>query len=216
VDCGVVVAGHDDRWNVALCGRHYQACATHTPQDAFATQTQNITTKQWITVAIWCPNTATPTPNADTIREQALRLLPALPLTISPPDNGLVNLENILSNPTTMTRQLAPATVLGQKVHLRLHFDHATWTYGDDSDSETTRDPGEPYDQINHPCPTLQCPDYQGHTYRTPGTYTLSTTITWTVDYTLDNKTWTALGPLDGPTTKHTTHIRSAHTHLVP
>ncbi|MCW2542164.1 MAG: hypothetical protein JWN95_3889 [Frankiales bacterium] len=179
-------------------------------------QTQNTATGQWVIADVWCPTAATPTPDPDTLRQQALRLVPALPVQISPPDNGLVNLENILSNPTTMTRQVAPATVLGQTVHLRLKFHHATWTYGDDSDSETTRDPGQPYDQIHHPCGTLKCPDYFGHTYTRPGTYTLTTTITWIVDYTLDNATWSTLGQLDGPTTKHTTHIRAAHAQLVP
>lgn len=72
------------------------------------------------------------------------------------------------------------------------------------------------YDQSANPCHTLQCPDYFGHTYTQPGTYTITTTITWTVDYTLNNRDWASLGPLNGPTARHTTHIRSAHTQLVP
>jgi hypothetical protein len=186
------------------------------PAAAYADVTD---TQPPVLIDVWCPAVATPpaTPSTDSIRQHAIRLLPKIPVGISPPDNGLVNLEIITWTPTLTHRQLPTAVILGRPVHLKIHFQNATWTYGDNSDPVSTTDLGHAYDSAHDPCHTLQCPNYQGHTYRQPGRFTITQTTTWTASYSLDNHHWTDLTPtITSQPTSHAITIRSAYTHLVP
>jgi len=129
----------------------------------------------------------------------------------------LVNVQEILWAPTTPQRDLGTVSVVGQPVTLRVTAEQAAWDFGDGS-TDTTTDLGKPYDHT-HPCATKQCPDYYGHTYTTRGPQTITLTMTWTGQYSLDHgTTWTTIagGPLTGAAATATITTKEARTILIP
>ena len=130
---------------------------------------------------------------------------------------ALINAETVLWAATDPDRTLPTATVVGRRVQLRIAFDHANWDFGDGT-TDTTTDPGQPYSKAD-PCTTAQCAQYYGHTYRSTGPATITLTVAWHAEFSLDNgATWTAVDtvPLTGPETTHQLDVAQARGVLVP
>ena len=131
-------------------------------------------------------------------------MLPTVRIGSAWTTRALVNAETVLWAETSAHRSLGNVTVVGRQVGLRIGFDHADWNFGD-STTDSTTDPGKQYSKSD-PCDTAQCPDYYGHTYTDTGPVTISLTVAWHAEFSLDNgATWTAVdpAPLTGPATTH-------------
>jgi hypothetical protein len=190
-DCGAPKACYDD----VADPRHQH------PEDAFATFTQAANGTTWVLTSVWCPTSSTPIPDTAALREQALRLLPTVAVGSAWTHRALIHAQTILWADTATDRTLPTVTVVGHRVQLRIHFEHATWDYGDGS-TATTTSPGRAYNAQTDPCDTAQCPDYAGHTYTRTGPATITLTVSWHAQFHLDNRgTWTDIGttPLTGP-----------------
>lgn len=207
----------------ARCGAPQQ-CYRHDPKttqpvltDAFATLTRT-NTGGWSRPVVWCPADPAPAVTLAAIRQQAVRLLPHVGIGIAPPDAvTLVHIQTVLWADTPVDRALPAATLVGHQVRLRVHLAQARWDFGD-GHTDTTSSPGAPYDP-QHPCRTAQCPGYYGHTYTATGQLTITLTMTWRAEYSLDaGNTWLAVdpAPLTGPTATQPIHIRQARGVLVP
>jgi hypothetical protein len=175
--------------------------------------------KGWRNLAFWCPQSAaaTPVPNAVTIRDQVLRLLPTVAIATTGSPATLVNLQTILWADTSAQRSLGPITIVGQPVGLRIAFAHANWDFGDGT-SESSAEPGKVYDPDGDPCAELMCPDYYGHVYRASGPVTITLTVSWQATYSLDGTHFLAVDPepLTGPPARHGLLVRQARAVLVP
>jgi hypothetical protein len=223
-DCGRVTRASDvlGRWNPE-CGSPKPCSMTdptdptkQIPTDTYATM-QKAADGTWSIVAsFWCPSNATPMPDAGAIRDQVIKLLPAVPVGVIHPHLSLVNVQEILWAPTTATKDLGTVTVITTPVRVKLAFEHADWDFGDNTTATTTQ-PGKIY-HPEDPCPTAQCPDYFGHTYTNTGPKTITLTITWTGQYSTNNgQTWTTItgGPLTSPTTTATITLHQARAVLI-
>lgn len=169
---------------------------------AFATLAQQ--SGKWVLLDTWCPSQAKPVVTTAALRQQVLRLLPTVRIGSAWTTRALVNAETILWAETSARRSLGTVTVVGRQVGLRIAFDHADWSFGD-SATDTTTDPGRPYSKSD-PCETAQCAGYYGHTYTDTGPVTITLSVAWHAEFSLDNgTTWTAVdpAPLTGPSTTH-------------
>ena len=151
------------------------------------------------------------------VREQAIRLLPQVPVGTTATTSGytLVNLQTIFWAPTNRQRDLGVVTVTGVPVHLRATFSHATWTFGDTT-TDQTQSPGSAY--VPHSCTTAMCPDYYGHVYTAAGTKTVQLAVAWACEYGTDNgTTWQPVDPvpLAGPPATATITVYQTRAHLV-
>jgi hypothetical protein len=197
------------------CYRPDPASGQPHPVDAFATQTR--VTGGWTRPTVWCPASPAPALTLAGIRAHALRLLPHVPIGVAPADAiTLVNIQTLLWADTGTDRTLPSVRIVGRRVGLRIHLTGAHWDFGDHT-SDTSPDPGRPYDEQRHPCRSLTCPGYYGHIYRHTGTPTLTLTLTWHAQYDT-GAGWTDLPdpPLTGPaSTRHLT-VKQARAVLVP
>jgi hypothetical protein len=199
--CGYPSSLDNGFWN-AQCGTMMRC-----PKGpAFGTQIQQ--NGQWVLLNTWCAGDPVNAParvvTTAALRQQVLRLLPTVRIGSAWTTRALVNAETILWAETSARRSLGTVTVVGRQVGLRIGFDHADWSFGD-SATDTTTDPGKPYTKSD-PCETAQCPDYYGHTYTDTGHVTITLTVAWHAEFSLDNgATWTAVDPaaLTGPATTH-------------
>jgi hypothetical protein len=207
-------------WN-PLCGAPKTCFNTdpktkrRTVEAAFATLIQQ--SGKWVLASVWCPATSDPVPTTQALRQQVLRLLPAVRIGSAWDTRALVNAQSIFWAVTDPDRALPTATVVGRRVQLRIHFDHATWNFGDGATDSTT-DPGKPYTEADS-CNTAQCPGYYGHTYTDTGSVTISLSVSWHAQFSLDGgTTWTDVdqAPLTGPTTTHQLSVVQARGVLVP
>lgn len=201
ITCGFPSSLDNGFWN-AQCGTMMRC-----PKGpAFATQIQQ--NGQWVLLNTWCAGDPVNAParvvTTAALRQQVLRLLPTVRIGSAWTTRALVNAETILWAETSAHRSLGNVTVVGRQVGLRIGFDHADWSFGD-SATDTTTDPGKPYTKSD-PCETAQCPDYYGHTYTDTGHVTITLTVAWHAEFSLDNgTTWTAVDPaaLTGPASTH-------------
>jgi hypothetical protein len=185
---------------------------------AYAIQVQDPVTKQWITNSFWCPQSPAPVtaPDAATLRDEAIRLLPTVAVATTAHTATLVNVQTILWADTSSHRDLGAVTILGQPVRLRIDFHDATWDFGDgEADAATT--PGQAYDAAHHPCTTVACPGYYGHTYTAAGPVTVTLRVAWDASYSLDGTTWQPvdLAPISGPRDSRPLTVRQARGVLV-
>jgi hypothetical protein len=186
---------------------------------AFATLVEQ--NGKWVLLDSWCAGDPAapqqqPVVTTAALREQVLRLLPTVEIGSAWATRALVNAEAVLWAETSPNRDLGTVTVVGQPVALRIGFDHADWSFGDGS-TDTTTDPGKPYRKTD-PCGTAQCADYYGHTYRDTGAVTISLTVAWNAQFSLDGgATWTDVdpAPLSGPATTHALDVVQARGILV-
>lgn len=166
---------------------------------------------------VWCPGDVVPALAQAAIRAEAIRLLPHVRIGSAWSTTALVNAEAVLWADTDAHRDLAAAHVLGTDVRVRITFAHASWDFGD-GEHDTTADPGKAYDRAHDPCDTKQCAHYYGHTYLHTGHRTMSLTVTWTAEFSLDaGATWTDLAqPITGPTEHRTITVKQTRAVLVP
>lgn len=199
--CGSPSSGDNGLWD-PRCGPP-RACPAGL---AFATFVEQ--NGQWVLLSSWCPgqpaNAPPPVPTAADLRQQVIRLLPTVQIGSAWTTRALVNAETVLWAQTDADRSLGTVTVVGRQVALKIGFDHADWDFGDGA-TTTTDDPGRPYDDAD-PCDTAQCPGYFGHTYRDIGPVTITLTVAWHAQFSLDGgATWTDVdpAPLAGPSATH-------------
>lgn len=199
--CGSPSSGDNGLWD-PRCGPP-RACPAGL---AFATFVEQ--NGKWVLLSSWCPgqpaNAPPPVPTAADLRQQVIRLLPTVQIGSAWTTRALVNAETVLWAQTDADRSLGTVTVVGRQVALKIDFDHADWDFGDGT-TATTDDPGRPYDDAD-PCDTAQCPGYFGHTYRDIGPVTITLTVAWHAQFSLDGgATWTDVdpAPLAGPSATH-------------
>lgn len=189
------------------------------PAIAYETQVRQPGQARWTNLGFWCPQSqrATAVPDAATIRDQVLKLLPRVAIATTGSPATLVNLQTILWADTTARRSLGRITIVGQPVWLKIAFAHAHWDFGDGT-SEASADPGKAYDATGNPCAQIMCPDYYGHVYRATGQVRISLTVSWQATYSLDGTHFVPVDPdpLDGPAATHALLVRQARAVLVP
>jgi hypothetical protein len=173
----------------------------------------------WLSLGFWCPQSQrpTPVPDAATIRDQVIKLLPKVAIATTGSPATLVNVQTVLWADTTARRSLGRVVIVGQPVWLHLAFDHGTWDFGDGT-TDTSTTPGKVYDSTGDPCAEVLCPDYYGHVYRKSGPMTISLTVSWNATYSLDGTHFQPVDPaaLTGPATTHALTVREARAVLVP
>jgi hypothetical protein len=221
--CGAPAQAKDqDHWNYGQCGANPKTCmlpgVVGSPMvvvPAFATFIQGPVTSAWILQSVWCPANSIPVPNTAALRDQAIRLLPRIPIGAAPPAQTLVNIQTIFWAATTANRDLGPVVVTGTKVWLHIEFRQATWNFGDGA-MDTANNPGKKY-TTDDACTTKLCPDYYGHVYTTTGTRTATLTIAWNAEFSIDNQHWTTIGTdtISGPNTTLTLTVRQARAQLI-
>jgi hypothetical protein len=185
---------------------------------AYAIQQQDPATGAWTTTSFWCPHAAVPAaaPNAASLRDQVLRLLPTIAVGTTARTATLVNVQTLLWADTSARRDLGTVVLLNQPVRLRVDLHHASWDFGD-GHADTTTGPGKAYDADADPCSSVTCSRYYGHTYTITGPMTITLTVTWTATYSLDGATWQIVdaGPITGPADTRTITARQARGVLV-
>jgi hypothetical protein len=217
--CGRPSSRDNGLWNrqcgaPRTCFRVDKTTGKEVEVDAFATVT--LVNGHWTNPVVWCPAKSQPAVDQTALRQRALRLLPSVSIGSAWTTTALVNAETVLWAATDADRALPAVTVLGRRVHLRVHFDRADWHFGDRT-TDTTTSPGKPYDSAGDPCRTAQCPDYYGHRYAETGVMTITLAVTWHAEYSLDGTTWIAIaGVITGPTTQHVLAVKEARGILVP
>lgn len=172
----------------------------------------------WTNGDYWCPQTQgdAPAPDAATIRDQAIRLLPQVAIGTTDNHVSLVNIQTIFWADTPARRDLGTVMVTGHKVWLRIAFDSATWDFGDGA-TDTATAPGKPYDRSGDPCNTKACPDYYGHYYREVGAMTVRLRVAWHATWSLDGSHFTDVGngPITGPQARYRLTVKQARGVLV-
>jgi hypothetical protein len=219
VDCGRPSSKQNGFW-LKQCGPPQVCFDTRTdpkhkrPEDAYATFIEQ--NGRWVLQSVWCPATARPIPTTQALRQQVLRLLPSVRIGSAWTHRALVNAETVLWADTDANRTLRTVNVVGRPVQLRIAFDHANWHFGDGA-TDTTTDPGKAYTKTA-PCNTAQCAQYYGHTYSDTGNVTISLSVAWHAQFSLNGgNTWTDVDavPLTGPQTTHALRIVQARGILV-
>jgi hypothetical protein len=171
----------------------------------------------WEFQQAWCPGQPQPVPTMAALRQQVLRLLPHVAVGVAWKTTALVNAETVVWAATEPSRSLGTVTVVGRQVALRIAFDHANWDFGDGA-RDTVSSPGKAYTDAD-PCHTAQCADYYGHTYTDTGDRTITLTVAWHAEFSLDGgRNWAAVdqAPLTGPQATHTLTVEQARGILVP
>jgi hypothetical protein len=176
--------------------------------------------RDWKNESFWCPQTQAPVvvPDAATIRDQAIRLLPAVAIgTAGPSPTTLVNIQTLLWARTGTDRSLGRVVIVGRPVWLKIVFDHGAWDFGDGT-SASSATPGKAYDDAEDPCAQVLCPDYYGHLYRATGAMTITLRVSWRASYSLDGTHFQELagGPITGPLASTALTVRQARAVLVP
>lgn len=196
--CGASTPDPCGTGDVRACFVRDPATGRPAPAAPFATQT--LIKGTWSKPTIWCPGDPAPAAALAGLRAQAQRLLPRVRIGSAWTDTALVNAEVVLWADTDTDRALNAASVLGQRVQLRIAFEHARWDFGD-GDHDSTTEPGKVYDGKRDPCDTAQCARYYGHTYLHTGRMTITLAITWRARFSLDGgATWSDIDePITGP-----------------
>lgn len=172
----------------------------------------------WISGDYWCPQTQgqAAAPDAATIRDRVVRLLPSVAIGTTDDHVSLVNIQTLFWADTADRRSLGTVQVTGHRVWLRIEFDSASWDFGDGA-RDTAAVPGRVYDDVGAPCRTKLCPDYYGHVYRTVGEMTVRLRVSWRASWSLDGSHFTAVGPgpITGPEASYRLTIEQARGVLV-
>jgi hypothetical protein len=170
----------------------------------------------WSYVGNGCVLSAPPAVTANMVRDQVVRLVPSAAVGLAPHDATLVNIETVMWVDAPSQRTLAPITLLGRRVIVRLALDHVDWSFGDGQTGGSTG-PGKAYDPRNDPCRAVECPGYFGHTYRKTGTVTVAATASWRATFTVDGgAAITIPGTVAAPTARARLAVKEARAVLVP
>jgi hypothetical protein len=213
VDCGTVGKNvAENHWD-SRCGAS-QVCppvGNQTRPHPFASGFVQAGT--FVVVATWCPDGATPTPSLAALRDEVIKLLPKLPVGVSPArGQTLANFRTLFWVDTPQDRTLGRSQLIGFPVELRVHFKEATFDFGDGS-SDSASDPGTPYDPKSD-CGT--CIDRFGHVYEQRGSVTVSATVTWTAEFRVGGGAWLPIpGDVDGATSTDSLVVRESRGVLV-
>ncbi len=109
---------------------------------------------------------------------------PAASLTVAPPGGRtLINLPTVFSTHTAQVRAQT-VTLLGQQVTIEATPTAWTWLPGLDEDPWQTATPGTAW------TPGADVASLNTHTYRRPGTYSLSVDVTYSGRYRINNEGW--------------------------
>jgi hypothetical protein len=134
-----------------------------------------------------------------------MRLVPS-PAIGAAPGKGrtLVNMETIFWVNSAADQSLGPVTLLGHQVGLRIHARATAWAFGDGS-TDTSAGLGRRYAAADG-CGEAVCAGYFGHTYVSTGAMTVSATVTWAGEFSVDGGRWrgianpaTGANTVDGP-----------------
>jgi hypothetical protein len=177
--------------------------------------TQQYAGGRWIVVSFWCPSAAVPVPDTAALRERTLRLLPHVGIGHTDA-RSLVHIQTLLWAQTAPTRSLGTPRILGTPIHLRIHLHEAHWDFGD-GQHDTRSGPDAAYPSRGT-CHTVTCPGYYGHTYTHTGAMTITLTLTWSAEYSLDATHYHPIAstPLPGPPTRLTLDLNQARATLIP
>ena len=134
-----------------------------------------------------------------------LKLVPSPAIGVAPgKGRTLVNMETIFWVNSAADQSLGPVTLLGHQVGLRIHARAAAWAFGDGS-TDTSAGLGRPYAAADG-CGEAVCAGYFGHTYVSTGEMTVSATVTWAGEFSVDGGPWrgianpaTGANTVDGP-----------------
>jgi hypothetical protein len=149
------------------------------------------------------------------VRDRVARLVPTAAIGLAPRQATLVNIQTIMWVATVPQRTLAPLTILGRRVVVRIRLDHVDWDFGD-GQSDSPKAPGRPYDKVRAPCETVDCPGYFGHTYTETGAMTVTATARWAAVFTVDGGRPVSIpGTVSGPSASAALRVRQARGVLV-
>jgi hypothetical protein len=97
-------------------------------------------------------------------------------------------------------QSLGPVTLLGHQVGLRIHATATAWAFGDGI-TDTSAGLGRPYTAADG-CGDAICAGYFGHTYASTGAMTISATVTWAGEFSVDGGPWRGIAnPASGANT---------------
>jgi hypothetical protein len=160
------------------------------------------------------PAAGGPALTGEAIREQAIELLPSVPIRSAPADgNTFVNMQTILWLDSPSSRALGPVALLGHQIGIQIAVQSVKWDFGD---GNTANGPlGQSYDGA---CATKECPGFWGHDYASVGTPAVSATVYWTATYSLDGGPAQPVpgGPISRGNTTLPLTVRQARGVLVP
>ena len=130
-----------------------------------------------------------------------LKLVPSPAIGVAPgKGRTLVNMETIFWVNSAADQSLGPVTLLGHQVGLRIHARAAAWAFGDGS-TDTSAGLGRPYAAADG-CGEAVCAGYFGHTYFSTGEMTVSATVTWAGEFSVDAGPWRGIAnPATGANT---------------
>ena len=130
-----------------------------------------------------------------------LKLVPSPAIGVAPgKGRTLVNMETIFWVNSAADQSLGPVTLLGHQVGLRIHARAAAWAFGDGS-TDTSAGLGRPYAAADG-CGEAVCAGYFGHTYVSTGEMTVSATVTWAGEFSVDAGPWRGIAnPATGANT---------------
>jgi hypothetical protein len=150
------------------------------------------------------------------VSAEIVKLVPHVGVNAAPGDGrSLVNLETLFWADTASDRTLGTVVLLGHQVTITVHATTVSWDFGDRT-SATSDGPGRPFLDSDH-CSTAQCPGWFGHTYLGTGTFTVTATVAWSGQYSVDGASPQPIaGTVDGPTTAIPMQALQARGVLVP
>jgi len=130
-----------------------------------------------------------------------LKLVPSPAIGVAPgKGRTLVNMETIFWVNSAADQSLGPVTLLGHQVGLRIHARATAWVFGDGS-TDTSAVLGRPYAAADG-CGEAVCAGYFGHTYVSTGEMTVSATVTWAGEFSVDGGPWRGIAnPATGANT---------------
>ena len=148
------------------------------------------------------------------VRQQVVRLVPTAAVGLAPHGTTLVNIETVMWADAPHQQNLAPVTILGQRVVISLTLDHVAWSFGDGASA--TSGPGRAYSDSD-PCRARTCPQYFGHVYDVTGSRTVSATAYWQASFTVDGgASQDVPGAVPGPAASADVAVKQARGVLVP
>lgn len=136
----------------------------------------------WTARSVNCASRAANALTGLAIRQEAIKLLPVVPIRSAPADgNTFVNLKTVLWMDSPPTRALGPVTLLGHQIGIQITAAAVRWDFGD---GVAVSGPlGKPYDTS---CDSKECPGFWGHDYAATGNRTVTATVRWSATYTVD------------------------------
>jgi hypothetical protein len=216
VDCGKVKVGmilenSPNHFCAAVQGTCSVQSRAQAPTDPKATTVgylQQGPTGSWVLNGFDCnvvPGGAGPPPPPQVTPFDAyaavLRLVPS-PAIGAAPGKGrtLVNMQTIFWVNGGADEALGPAILLGHQVGLRIHARTTTWSFGDGA-TDASPGLGRPYTAADG-CADAVCTGYFGHTYAGTGAMTVTATVTWAGEFSVDGGPWRGIAnPASGADT---------------